>query len=147
MVSTVARLLHLELDQWVISGMHILGLASFAKIVIRARATLEANACDRGLLASIAGDTMMNNCSAGNLAHLQKRMLCRVHSRCLTLGAQIKIRADCAIVSRADDREYIASIASDVSMNITGGALLFGRLLLGLLAGRFALESKVKRTT
>jgi len=64
-------LFDLELNHWVINGMHILGLASFAEIVIRAPAALETNTCDRRLLASVTGDTMVNNYSAGSLSHFQ----------------------------------------------------------------------------
>jgi hypothetical protein len=78
-VTASTHLLDLELDQWMVSRVCVLCLASFAKIEIRARAALETNACDGRLLAAIASDSMVDNCRVDGLTKFEKRVFRRMH--------------------------------------------------------------------
>jgi len=140
-MTAVAHFLHLEFDQGVISRVHVLGLASFAKIEIWARSALKTNACDGRLLASIASDSVVDNGCVDRLSKLEEGMFRRMHRCGFALRTKVEIGTDSAIVSRSHDWKHVASIASHVAM---GDAL--GRALL-VLARRFTLKAKVERAT
>jgi hypothetical protein len=77
--AVMAHLFNLELHHWMIGGVQVFGLASFAQIKIGAGSALETNACNRSLLASITSNPMVNNLSVDRLTELEKRVFGRVH--------------------------------------------------------------------
>jgi hypothetical protein len=141
-VTTVAHFLNLEFDHWVVSWVHVLGLTSLTKIEIWACTTLETNACDGGLLAAIASDSMVHNGRVDRLSEFEKGMFCRMHRCGFTFCAKVEIGTDSTVVSSSHNREHIAPVTSHVAMGDTLGALL-----ARFLARRFTLKPKVEGAT
>lgn len=119
--------------------MRVFRLTRFAKVEVVTSAAFETNTSNRRLVAAITGDTVVHNHLAVGLSQLDQRMFRRVDIGSFALGAKIKVRTHRAVVSRPNDREFVATITSHIGVGIW--ALLW-RLWL---AWGFALKSKLER--